>query len=55
MSNTRKAHAMSEKSTSKMVVTYPQGIDKRGKTRKSATSLAEATVRRILVILLKWK
>ena len=41
--------------TSKLVVTYLQGANKRGKIGKRATSLAKETVRKTLAVPLKWK
>ena len=44
MSDARRANAMSGTLTIKMVVTYQQEIDRRGKTRKKATSPTEGMV-----------
>ena len=53
MNDARKAHTTSWMLISKMVVTYPPGADKRGKTKKRATSLVEGMVRRILAVSLR--
>ncbi len=53
MSDIKKAHTTNEMLTSKMVVTYLQGVGKRGKTKKIAMSLTEGMVWKTLVVLPK--